>query len=506
MKDMDDRYKNTGYGSVERAVYKDTIIKSDNDNIFIKAIPFPLEQGLEQQRYYFEGLPLFDREAYMQQGKLQKRILLKEIENIRIFLPFHETLEFLFYNKLITSYRKRRLVVNLKTDTYKLVGDVGAGTDSGFALIGKSGCGKSSSLKSLTSHYPQTIIHKTDKGEIAQILYLVVSCLPNSNFRAMYVSIGKAIDEALHINIYEEMISKKKTLGAQQQKIVELIETYAIGTIIFDEIQLIDFSSTKEASFESLMTMSNQTKMLITVVGTTDSFDSMMKSPRTIRRVGDLIDASEYCRSKEWTAYILGKLAPYQITDTKIKITNDLIDAIHSETKGIIKLIISLYVEMQDYYIENDLKCPIDGKFAVRVFKKRFAKLRKVLQSEYDEDYETVVASYINEFKKNSENKTNELKQIAVEKSLPGINDNIDTSEYEKAVIKSVQEITDRFSDKQISKETRKIIGSMSTADINIDALTTVVLKKLIASEKPDTPKISKEEIIDFILEQKQED
>ena len=284
----------------------------------------------------------------MKRSKIQKRLLLGQLKSLRLYLPFHKTLEYEFYNTLLDSYRNRKLVINYRTGTYKLVGDVGSGTGTGFALIGLSGCGKSSSLKSLTDHYPQVIIHKTDRGEISQILYLTVSCLPNSNFKAMYKSIGKAIDEALHTNIYEDMIEKIRTLGSQQQKIVELIETYAIGMIIFDEIQLMDFSAISESSFESLMTIANQTKIVIAIVGTNDSYDKILKYPRTVRRIGNFIDASLYCQLKNNTAYVLKILSQYQLTDRKIIITDELIEAVHSETKGIISLIISLYIAMQD--------------------------------------------------------------------------------------------------------------------------------------------------------------
>ena len=43
-------------------------------------------------------------------------------------------------------------------------------------------------------------------------------------------------------------------------------EVFSIGAIILDEIQLIDFNSTKENSFESLLLLTNETKVAFVVI------------------------------------------------------------------------------------------------------------------------------------------------------------------------------------------------------------------------------------------------
>ena len=435
----------------------------------------------------------------MKRSKIQKRLLLGQLKSLRLYLPFHKTLEYEFYNTLLDSYRNRKLVINYRTGTYKLVGDVGSGTGTGFALIGLSGCGKSSSLKSLTDHYPQVIIHKTDRGEISQILYLTVSCLPNSNFKAMYKSIGKAIDEALHTNIYEDMIEKIRTLGSQQQKIVELIETYAIGMIIFDEIQLMDFSAISESSFESLMTIANQTKIVIAIVGTNDSYDKILKYPRTVRRIGNFIDASLYCQLKNNTAYVLKILSQYQLTDRKIIITDELIEAVHSETKGIISLIISLYIAMQDYYIENDLKCPIDGDYATKIFKRYFPKIRSILQKSDYKSKDVKLSEMIRQSELAYKRQLEELEQRTSSEEMTNNMGETDISDIIDVITKSILDVTEQFTVKQIETAIKQVIGSNKKTDINIRVVTRMVFDKL--KESRTVPKISKEEMLKNIID-----
>ncbi len=107
---------------------------------------------------------------------------------------------------------------------------------------------------------------------------MTISCQPNSNFSALYSGIGKATDFALNTDIYQKQIDRIKTLAGKMNKVIELIELFAIGTIILDEIQLIDFKTTKESSFEALMVITNETKMAFCAVGTTEAYVKCSKS------------------------------------------------------------------------------------------------------------------------------------------------------------------------------------------------------------------------------------
>lgn len=186
----------------------------------------------------------------------------------------------------------------------KMKGKIEDSAPSGFALLGYSGCGKSSSLKQLFDNIPQVIMHHPDPGtSIPQITYLVVSCMPNSNFSTLYRQIGEAIDNALGNPepIYEVMINKKcKSLADKQLKVCQLIETFSIGTIVMDEIQLIDFNTNRENSYEGLLGIVNKTKVALSVVGTDEAYKKLFTMLRNARRAGDFIDASAYTTDKDY--------------------------------------------------------------------------------------------------------------------------------------------------------------------------------------------------------------
>ena len=147
-------------------------------------------------------LPSYSYDKTSSMSKLDKMLSVGLLKSIRFPLPFHNQLEFSFYNALLTSYRARKPLFsdnnsipyyyeNQKCESKGvLLGDAAESTNAGFSLVGYSGCGKSSAIKILVSHYPQVIIHHFGEyGAFPQITYLVVNCIPNSNFGALYESI-----------------------------------------------------------------------------------------------------------------------------------------------------------------------------------------------------------------------------------------------------------------------------------------------------------------------------
>ncbi len=61
-------------------------------------------------------------------------------------------------------------------------------------------------------------------------------------------------------------------------KVCELIEKFSIGTIVLDEIQLINFNSNKENSYEGLLGIVNKTKIALSVVGTDEAYKKLFRN------------------------------------------------------------------------------------------------------------------------------------------------------------------------------------------------------------------------------------
>ena len=320
---MEQRYKNFEPGEPQypkeeilsekpvNAVYRKPLLAIDEGNPYIEALPAARSEE-EMFSAYNVGIPGFRSVEQQKLSLAEKYEAVGMLRQVRFLLPFHFELESLFSMALKTSYRNRRqrmlpkgaeITVADETDSTHsvLVGNSAAAANAGLTLLGYSGCGKSAALEILLSHYPQVIYHQSEEMErFVQIVYIVVVCPANSNFKSLYVSAGAAIDRALgnSVPVYETMIARCKTIGEKANKLCDLIARFGIGAIIFDEIQLLDFRANKESTFESLLEIVNKTKVALVAVGTEDAYQKMFPNLRTSRRTGILIPANSYCKDK----------------------------------------------------------------------------------------------------------------------------------------------------------------------------------------------------------------
>lgn len=312
----------TRVGPVD-AKYVKSSNRDFNNNPFIEALPRPRD-GNVLLNAYTVPIPSLDADDLSKMSVNEQKATVVSLKNLRLPLSFQKQLEFINYDVIVSSYMLRKSYVwdtnaiGESTDKklIKMKGKIEDSAPSGFALLGYSGCGKSSSLKQLFDNIPQVIMHHPDPGtSIPQITYLVVSCMPNSNFSTLYRQIGEAIDNALGNPepIYEVMINKKcKSLADKQLKVCQLIEMFSIGTIVMDEIQLIDFNTNRENSYEGLLGIVNKTKVALSVVGTDEAYKKLFTMLRNARRAGDFIDASAYTTDKDYFNMLVNMLLTWQ--------------------------------------------------------------------------------------------------------------------------------------------------------------------------------------------------
>lgn len=375
------------------ARYTESKLLAFRGNPFIEALPFPRSQE-EVYTAYLKPIP-YDRTLVGKLSPEEIEMNLDALKELRFPLPFHHELEVTFYNILTASYRSRRSKFNINptshivadgqiTEIYhQLLGNPASAANTGLALLGYSGCGKSSSLEILLSHYPQVIYHYDEHGgRYPQIVYLAVNCIPNSNFSALYSRIGEAIDRALDLeeSIYQHMVDSQRSLGAKSTCIRRLIEIFSIGAIILDEIQLIDFNTTKENSFESLLLLTNETKVAFVVVGTEDAYSKMFKEPRTARRIGEIINGNAYCENRAYFSRMLQMLFRYQWFQEHILLTSEVAEALYELSHGIIYFLIKSYIELHRAYYRETLPPQINAAFVRTRVIPRMEQLYRLLQ------------------------------------------------------------------------------------------------------------------------------
>lgn len=312
------------------------------------------------------------------------------------------------------------------------------------------------------------IINEPINGyRIPQIVHLVVNCVPNSNFAALYVGIGNAIDRALGLDmVYEKMISRMGSLGAKAEKVRQLVEQFSIGIIIFDEIQLIDFSTARENSFESLMVLTNRTKVAIGVVGTTDAYSKMFTNVRTARRIGVLVSSCQYCDNKAFFAYLVQNLMRYQWFDSPVAVTEEIVDALYANTHGIIDQLVSIYICMHIEYLNRKTRPKVDAAFINRVAEKYYPQMRKLLETMENPENDRRIRELVQNAQKQLETRQDEIQQKVAGKSIMESQAAaIDMEALEKNVLINIRNVTDDYSTDTIHDAFIKVVSRKGMTD-----------------------------------------
>lgn len=372
---------------------------------------------MKQSSPYFRPIAPVDHLKFKDLTIEKKKEDVLSLKNLRLPLSFQKELEFVNYDVMTYSYSLRNIYYwdnhvfdeTIEQNDFEMQtkskGRVENSAPSGFSLLGASGCGKSTAIKELFSNMPQLIAHHPEPGMIIpQITYIVVPCVPNSNFKVLYKEIGEAIDFALGNAepCYELLIAKQRNLGDMQMKVCELIEKFSIGTIVFDEIQLVNFSKNKDNNYEALLSIVNKTKVALSVVGTEDAYNLLFSRLRNARRSGEYIDASAYTLDKKFFSKLTWIMFQWQWFDEPVRWTQELSDTLLECSKRLINQLIWIYKWMNLEYIEakaNGQNVVVDCDYIRKINDKHFRHMKSQLdlmvqqQIEQQEDQKIIDAA-----------------------------------------------------------------------------------------------------------------
>ncbi|MDD5973122.1 MAG: AAA family ATPase [Spirochaetales bacterium] len=476
------------------AIYSKPVLEIDNDNIFIKALPDKLTKS-EISEYYYEKFPIkpsVDEDPFVQEEEIHL------MEGMRLPLKPVYMLESVFRNILTTSYRKRlnnlissgkEVVINNEILTQSQIINVMTSGDghTGAALLGIGGCGKTCAVNKLLARYPQTLIHHNNKNTVIQIVWLYVQPSSNSDLSALMDGIGDAIDCALgnQKSIYGRYIRDQKKLGSKADKIAEIFRLFNVGILIIDEIQRFNSFKNKTDSYETIMTMTNKSKVGLLVVGTEEAYGRFFTRYYIARRMGTPIKASSYCVDYDYFKQIAGLVMSIQWFKEYQPLTDEIFDAMYNETSGIIERIISVWINVQLDYISLPDKAKSSFKLTPDLIRTcstnsnpllgLYAKqtLKEDLLSAADMEGEGVKKSVT------TKNTTcTSLKEFCSSKN-PLLAQDVFTR-----VKNNLLEAGETFPDDFILENTNKVIGLKTSINRTEDELVEVVIKRVRKNQK----------------------
>lgn len=509
------KYEDTDRKNAE-AIYTPPVSDLDKGNIFIEALPrMRSRERLELD--LTKGIDSFNHQEIIRKSPEEQITLLMDLYRIRKPLPAQYSLEGLFSNTLLRVYRSRNYKLVDKSQSFKkenedeisnmyAYGKVEEAPPAGFSLLGYAGCGKSSMLGAVLSHYPQVIWHEDEISTFPQITYIMTNANSSSrsDFHAVLNDITRQVDICLGFDDgkYYNQASKLKNYDQKIGFIKQLITRYNVGIIIIDEIQALDFRKNNQETYSKLLQISNETKTGFILAGTESAYEKMFTELHMHRRFPPII-ASSYTGNVTFVNLFLRDLFRYQWFKEEIKIPplgeidpvwEEIVAAFFECTAGIVALMVGLYEKINFDYIIRKRKPEIDGKYVRTVFKKYFGTLKTTLDDlDKSFSYEAITKAIDSSDMKKGEimSRLEAKREIDKSSTQEAISESQLKAQLMQGMIRSINNcLGDLYAEVQIENACKTVLTRKTSLQKNERTLTREAIELL--NTKPKTPRKKK--------------
>lgn len=278
-----------------------------------------------------------------------------------------------------------------RKDTYELLikgatsgYPVNTPTSSGFALVGISGIGKSSTLLRILQMYPQVVVHHRYKGKdlpLYQIVWLKMDCPHDGSIRGLCLNFLIAVDSLVGTKYYKK--NATKTTDELLPIMAQAAAVHCLGVLVIDEIQNLQEAKDDRASqmLNFFVQLVNTIGLPVVVVGTYKAMPVLNGEFRNARRSSGQGDATWHHLKKdeEWD-WLLQGLWKYQWTNQKAELTEEFIDVMYDESQGITDIAIKLFMLTQWRALDKGID-EISPSLIRSVAKDRLSLVRPALEA-----------------------------------------------------------------------------------------------------------------------------
>lgn len=329
-------------------------------NAYIEALPEIMEPSDVARRIL--RLPAW-HESQRQWSAIRRLHAVQTIANYIEPLPMHMDLEQRFSRMIRNGYMARNPI------SAEWVKQIRAGyqglewwtddnqppiiqsTAAGFAVVGTSGVGKSTAVKSVLGLYPQVIFHSEYNSHPfnrTQLVWLHLECPYNGSIKGLCQNFFNAIDQILGTRYYQKF--NRHAAHQLLPSMAHIASFLGLGVLVIDEIQRI--SQFKSGGAEQVLNffveLANTIGVPVVLIGTfkalpllTDQFAQARRSAGQ----GDMI-LSNMANDETWN-HLIDKMWRYQWTNMPTELSDAIRKTLYEESQGIIDIAAKLYMLAQ---------------------------------------------------------------------------------------------------------------------------------------------------------------
>jgi hypothetical protein len=350
------RYRGT------EAHYRQQEIPSYKGNPLIEALP-PIhteEEVVALLQYY----PDYDEQHRQWPSELRLHLILDAVRFIQP-LTNHIALEQLFGVLLRSGYvernpfprkdhllKERARLEGMKESFKAHPSPHSSGRE--ISVIGLSGVGKSTALRSIFALYDQVINHGRYEGQpftLRQLVYLKLECPQDGSLGGLCKAFFKEVDRLLETNTFRLYVkSGRRTVDELLIDMAGVASRHFLGVLVIDEIQNLREAKGEGAAhvLNFLVQLGNELGIPVVLVGTPKAQPILTGEFRRARRASGLV-AFPWDRMKEdeeWDLFTRA-LWRYQYVRKPSPLTDELRHALYFESQGITDLAVKVYMLAQ---------------------------------------------------------------------------------------------------------------------------------------------------------------
>ncbi|WP_246578826.1 ATP-binding protein [Cohnella xylanilytica] len=382
-------------GTFVEADYQDPLIEDYRSNPLLEALPPIWDEKTVVQK--LASRPKF----HASERELPVHLRLHCVQRISrdFFQPLSRHLEleqsisrlirdgYVGRNPLTPNYAFRA-----RKDAYELIMKgstsgypVNTPTSAGFALVGISGIGKSSSLLRILQMYPQVILHRKYQGKDMpapyQIVWLKMDCPHDGSIRGLCLNFLLAVDSLVGTKYYKKNVTKNP--DELLPLMAQAAAVHCLGVLVIDEIQNLQEAKDDRAAqmLNFFVQLVNTIGLPVILVGTYKALPALNGEFRNARRNSGQGDATwhHFKKDEEWT-WLLQGLWKYQWTDKKAELNQEFIDIMYDESQGISDIAIKLFMLTQWRTLDKEME-QITPELIRSVAKDRLTLIRPALEA-----------------------------------------------------------------------------------------------------------------------------